>query len=788
MAIRIGRLINLFFILICWGFTPKICYANESKSIELKLLATNGAPINKIPVGVPFHLDVTLKNFDQNNIEPREISGLDSFEILNKYSTQKMSFINGIKSAETIYTYELRSDKEGKVKIGPAQLDSINIQSNSVVITIVPAGKTEYIAGPELLSLVDSNEIFVGQKVHFLIRFGYPESNLSLSNMHYPEINGIQISKITGPKSRKESRNGADFNVLEWEGYLYPEKTGDYVIPALRAEYTTALPSISFFGPRLKREHVYSNAIKLKVLELPKTTKKIDAVGQFNSFTAKIDHNKVQQGDGIVLNLAIDGFADFDKIKITPQNIPPEIKYYESGVQVEESKSGQIKKFEFILQGLEVGKYTIKPQIFSYFDPIERRYKKLITKPIVIEILPGTAPISQKVTPIKISEQATNLAKNKENNILKEYTIDSSAKNKPYFIPWPIFFISLIFGIMFAILIWLFNILRSKHKNLGGAPNYYTKMTFKKARLLIKKAMLSQNLSNCHVILKTLLNSYFGTCQEGVTPDSQKLLSNAGFDNKTIKAWQEFDNTLLSFTFFSPDVSKNRFEPRSEVFAQIFRWIDIFEAQFNKNRKINFLLLIIFIPQLISSVSSIDLNVLPPDQNKIAQIINLRRLQLCASGTDIYQIEKKVDEIKAQIGYENKSRYNKNLLYLYSKLTIVPLLVWQLLFILLWWYFLLFARLNKKKYQILLLFLLLIFGIVNGIIGYIQSIDWAIVNKSKAELFVGPDKEYPTKGYLVYLDEVRIIKKHNSWYYVRHAVPNSNSIKGWIQSPDVMII
>ena len=95
---------------------------------------------------------------------------------------------------------------------------------------------------------------------------------------------------------------------MEWDAY--PDQTGKILMPAYSLDFN--MPSAQenradlfsmFFGQRLLRKRIYSNAVELNVDPLPPHPHQPNAIGSFKSIHVKAQPATARQGEGIILTL-----------------------------------------------------------------------------------------------------------------------------------------------------------------------------------------------------------------------------------------------------------------------------------------------------------------------------------------------------------------------------------------------------------------------------------------------------------------------------------------------------
>lgn len=198
-------------------------------------------------------------------------------------------------------------------------------------------------------------------------------------------------------------------------------------------------------------------------------------------------------------------------------------------------------------------------------------------------------------------------------------------------------------------------------------------------------------------------------------------------------------------------------------------------------KKNSFKLVLIFI-----FINFLCINSLFAIENKdlISEIVLLKRLSKKAYFSDKLKIESIIEKLKNEKNIKNsvKQHFGENIFQ--NLLAIIPLIIWQVLFLISWFFFLFYLK-NFRSFYII--FFRFIFLLLTGIMvawGYYSNIlIEGIINKDKAPLYLGPGFEYPQKGFLNFLDNVLVKKKYDSWYYI-----NTSLYSGWIHAQDIEVV
>jgi hypothetical protein len=212
------------------------------------------------------------------------------------------------------------------------------------------------------------------------------------------EKEGFELGQQLPPKTEQVMVNGKRYISIEQKMELYAYQNGSHVIPAITAQCKVPVkrnkkhPQFDFddfFGRRFELYQVYSAPQTVDIKALPPSAKDVAIVGEFNSFSAHLDHKKAKVGEGSVLRLVVEGSGNAKKVSFPKLIVPSELNAYESKFDLEEYNGSWRKTFEYVVQGNTKGSYTIPAQQFTYFDLKKRDYSTLSTRPLSITITEG---------------------------------------------------------------------------------------------------------------------------------------------------------------------------------------------------------------------------------------------------------------------------------------------------------------------------------------------------------------------------------------------------------------
>lgn len=394
----VGNVLLLLFLLSAQGI-----YAD----VLLRILNVDHSPLAQAAAGSPFLVEVSVRDM-QSIGQPPVVKGLDQFEVKTK--GVHITTVNSKITAK--YTFEVRIDMPGTYTIGPALFSDQNHQEHSNKVRVI-VGNEQIDAKnnttedkPVLLRLVaNKDRAIIGECVHCWLRFYYTDPAITLRQFIEHDSKDICRKKVKGPHTGTQQLDGVDYNYIEWEWDIFPQKAGRCTIPAYGADYEQETEERDdfwgglgrFLGSNIVTKRVYSNALSLDVDALPASTTPVQAVGNFSAMTLLAKPAVAKQQEGIVVAVEIIGDGDPDTIAFsTLQNLPEALRFYESNTTIiEPTKEGELpkKRYEFIVQGLKVGTWEIPSQALYYFDTKQRAFNTLHTMPLSITIMPSTKKV-----------------------------------------------------------------------------------------------------------------------------------------------------------------------------------------------------------------------------------------------------------------------------------------------------------------------------------------------------------------------------------------------------------
>ena len=386
----------------------------------LFILVSNGwaqqftASVDKTKVPLNQHFTLSYKiDGAGNSFSPPNLS---AFQVLSgPNQSSSMTMVNGKVSQSITLSYKLKSrtNKLGKVSIGPASIQSASkqLKSNAVTIEFVKASQQNTAEQNDISAQLDKNihlvlsvsksELFVGEQMVASYKLYFnTDINGITDHVKNPSFNSFwtQDFELKENDVKQVNYKGQAYYMVELKKVLLtPQKAGELEIESmgieLQARVRSARRNFSFFGSfRNVRHKVYSRSKKINVKPLPSKNKPVNfngAVGAF-SLESSLSKTEAEANEAISLKITVKGKGNL-KLFDTPQlNIPPDIETYEPKIteKITASSSGNTgsKVFEYVLIPRYAGEYKIPSIRFSYFDLDKKSYIPLSSPDYLLKI------------------------------------------------------------------------------------------------------------------------------------------------------------------------------------------------------------------------------------------------------------------------------------------------------------------------------------------------------------------------------------------------------------------
>lgn len=376
------------------------------------------AKLSRTKIGLNENVRVEFTmNADGDNFQ---LPAFENFRIIGgPYQQVSTSIINGKRSYNRSFGYNLQPTKKGVLTIGSASI-SINGQiykTEPIELTVTdavqrPNDTTEQLIEPDesvhLVAQISNLNPYLNEPITVLYKLYFKEG-LGIRNFtatDNPEYNDFWSHNIDNKdyEAVSETYKGETYSsVIVKKVVLYPQKSGRLSLAPLSMNLALEVPTNrrDFFGRRVyssTNAKVSTGTTSITVKDLPENGKPEDFSGAVGSFDFKVSTNKtaVRQGETIEMDVVISGKGNLELFGLPKPIVPSALEMYDpiSKKQINVSISGMSgsKSDKYTIIPQFQGKYIIKPMNFSYFDLDSKSYKTITSKEILIDMIDG--PIS----------------------------------------------------------------------------------------------------------------------------------------------------------------------------------------------------------------------------------------------------------------------------------------------------------------------------------------------------------------------------------------------------------
>lgn len=427
---------------------------------EAHAASTINATLHKseIAAGESTQLTVTLST--GTDVGKPLLPDVKGLRFIPRGQSTNMQFINGRMSTTVTFVYEVDGEEEGVYTIPPIQirLSGHIIETDPMTLTVTGSssgtGQTAppssgpgtfgfgnsppptRIPGagsagqPAVLSVRPAKTTaYAGELVPVEITASFAEAMRVTLNSQ-PSLSGgaFTVQNPKGePQESREVYNGRTYTVLTWKTAISAAKDGTFPVTGELAAtflvrdtmrmrqnpfFNNPLFDNDFFdqdlfdnffgGLKEKSVTLKSNELYLRILPLPEEGRPSGFNGAIGSFsmTASSSPAAVRTGDPVTLRVRISGSGNFDRVSKPSLETDENWKTYnpEASFKPLDAIGLQGEKyFEQVLIPQSPDVKEIPPLVFSWFDPVQRKYHQIKSDPMPISVTGPAIAGSQAV-------------------------------------------------------------------------------------------------------------------------------------------------------------------------------------------------------------------------------------------------------------------------------------------------------------------------------------------------------------------------------------------------------
>jgi hypothetical protein len=365
------------------------------------------------------------------------IYGLEPFDVTEGGTSSHFQVINGQIGKGVDYIYYITPKKKGKFIIGPAEvlINGKKYESQTVHLEVrePPSESGEKKGSLFLTAVLSDDRGYIGQEFIYTLKF-YRTKDVSDINLILPEIQGLTFKKLGEHKAYTSLLQGVRYSVIELRYAIIADKPGAYTVPPAYLKMKVLSERAHSRGGRLfdffddpffniaraRPLSIGSNPIGLEVNPLPQEGRPADFSGLVGKFSLRTSlmPTRLKKGESSTLTAVVSGKGN---ARLMPDLHIPEmknVKFYtdQPTLNIEtafEGVSGK-KTMKWALVPQKDGNYEIPSLTLSYFDPDLGQYVQSRTKPLTLEVLPGsieedTQKAEQKIHVEKPGKKEVNM-------------------------------------------------------------------------------------------------------------------------------------------------------------------------------------------------------------------------------------------------------------------------------------------------------------------------------------------------------------------------------------------
>ena len=398
---------KIYYILILCALMSVSIYAQTPKLVA-------SVSKNKLGLNQRVKIQFTINKQGADNFQAPNFK---NFQIVSGPSQSiSQSWVNGSASFSQSYNYIIKPLKKGEFLIPSASIKLNNKILTSKAVKVIVLDPVEipkdpndpnYIAqqNVHLVAEISKSSPYVGEGIYVEYRL-YVSQNISVRDFSYtdsPQYNGFwnQDIKIRGLTTQNGTYNGEQYRyVVLQKALLIPTKSGKLTIDPIKMDIVIGVPTGrgDFFGNPIVKNITKSFASAKKFIrskELPiegKPESFNGAVGDFN-FIVSSSKNILKSNETATVSVKVTGNGNLKLFELPEIKTPSELEVFtpEQKEKINVTSRGirgSVTKNYTIVPQFK-GKYKIPSTEFSYFDLKEKKYVRLTSQDIFVDVLEG---------------------------------------------------------------------------------------------------------------------------------------------------------------------------------------------------------------------------------------------------------------------------------------------------------------------------------------------------------------------------------------------------------------
>ena len=340
----------------------------------------------------------------------------EDFEIVGQSSQSQISFVNGQRSAVTLWAVALSPKTDGVIGI-PA-LDVGSETTEALTLTVKPpSAAADAHAGDDVFLEVETapSDPYVQQQVRFVVRLYYAVTLLE-GQLDEPDAQGVEFRRSGNDRNYQKVMSNRRYNVVERRYLVLPERSGEVTIPGVRFRGRAVDPSrrgFGFGGGRTVSAH--SKAQTLSVRPQPdgsgtpwlpaEQLRLVDNRGELPA--------QVEVGEPITLDqrLGVLGLAASQLPALTLPDIDGASVYPDQASSREEDVDGMLRATtarKFAIVPSRPGSIDIPAQTLDWWNTVTDQAEQVVLPPRRITVVPAAGTAGDPAPPVlSLAEAST---------------------------------------------------------------------------------------------------------------------------------------------------------------------------------------------------------------------------------------------------------------------------------------------------------------------------------------------------------------------------------------------
>ncbi|RRJ84856.1 BatD family protein [Aestuariirhabdus litorea] len=368
------------------------------------------ASVDRTQISLGETVELTLRSDKQQFFTTPDLSPLmEHFEILGQRQSSQFTITNGKSVSWTDWIIELRPKRSGFVVIPPIVLEGL--ATDPITLEVGAAGaqtqtpRTDSAAPVFIEGELDREEAYVQQEIIYNLRIYHSVPLFDDSQLSELKIEDAIVQQLGEPNARSEVINGTRHGVFELRYAIYPQRSGELVIPS-QIFTATAANNQGRFDPFLggrpgKRLAIRSAEIRIEIKAAPAGSegkpwlpaRELTLEQQWSG-----DPKAMKVGDAITRTLVMraDGLT-FAQLPPLQADEVAGLKAYPDQSQTENHRSeqgvlGEVR-FASAYVATEPGTYRLPARSIQWFDTERGQFSQATLPEETLTVLP-TARLS----------------------------------------------------------------------------------------------------------------------------------------------------------------------------------------------------------------------------------------------------------------------------------------------------------------------------------------------------------------------------------------------------------